>query len=66
MRALVNGEEWDLTEGDTVADVLARLGAPTTGVAVACGGAVVPKGAWPVTPVRDGDEIEVLTAVQGG
>jgi sulfur carrier protein len=66
MRAIVNGEQWQVGEGTTVADVLDRLGAPTTGVAVACGGAVVPRGSWPVTPVRDGDEIEVLTAVQGG
>lgn len=66
MRAIVNGEEWDLPEGATVADVLARLRAPTTGVAVARGGEVVPRATWPDTPVLDGDEIDVLTAVQGG
>jgi sulfur carrier protein len=66
MRAVVNGETWELAEGATVADVLRRLGAPETGVAVACRGAVVPRAAWPATPVRDGDEIDVLTAVQGG
>lgn len=66
MKALVNGREWELAEGATVADVLARLAVPTTGIAVARGGEVVPRAAWPSTPVRDGDAIEVVTAVQGG
>jgi sulfur carrier protein len=66
MRAIVNGEEWELTDGSTVGDVLRRLGAPATGIAVACGGEVVPRASWSDTPVRDGDRIEVLTAVQGG
>jgi sulfur carrier protein len=66
MRALVNGEHWDLPDGATVADVLRRLGAPDSGIAVARGGELVPKATWADTPVCDGDEIEVLTAVQGG
>ncbi|HEY0806233.1 MAG TPA: sulfur carrier protein ThiS [Pseudonocardiaceae bacterium] len=66
MRAVVNGETWELADGATVADVLHRLGAPPTGVAVACRGEVVPRASWPDTPVHDGDEIDVLTAVQGG
>jgi sulfur carrier protein len=66
MRAVVNGEQWELGDGATVADVLHRFGAPATGVAVACRGEVVPRAAWPATPVHDGDEIDVLTAVQGG
>jgi sulfur carrier protein len=66
MRAVVNGTEWELPEGTTVEDVLRRLGAPETGIAVACRGEVVPRPSWSDTPVRDGDQIEVLTAVQGG
>jgi len=66
MRAVVNGVEWELADGATVADVLRRLGAPDVGVAVACRGEVVPRASWAATEVRDGDEIDVLTAVQGG
>lgn len=66
MKAIVNGEHWDLPDGSTVSDVLRRLDAPASGVAVARSGEVVPKAEWPDTPVRDGDDIEVLTAVQGG
>ncbi|HKN97954.1 MAG TPA: sulfur carrier protein ThiS [Pseudonocardiaceae bacterium] len=66
MKAVVNGEEWELADGTTVEDVLRRLGVPETGIAVACRGEVVPRPSWSDTPVRDGDQIEVLTAVQGG
>jgi len=27
---------------------------------------VVPRGTWAATPIRDGDQVEVVTAVQGG
>jgi sulfur carrier protein len=66
MRVLVNGEKWEVADSATVQDVLHRLGAPAKGIAVARGGEVVPRASWQDTPVRDGDEIEVLTAVQGG
>jgi len=36
------------------------------GVAAAVNGDVVPRGAWSATPLRDGDQVEVVTAVQGG
>jgi sulfur carrier protein len=64
----VNGEPRQLEPGATVASVVELLsGAPDgRGVAVAVGGEVVPRGAWPTTPLRDGVEIEVVTAVQGG
>jgi len=34
--------------------------------AVAVNDAVVPRSDWPARPVKPGDRIEVLTAVQGG
>ena len=66
MKAVVNGEEWELPEGATVADILQRLNAPETGIAVARQGEVIPKTSWQATPIQNGDEIEVLTAAQGG
>lgn len=66
MRAVVNGEEWELADGATVDDVLRRLGVPNSGVAVARGGEVIPRATWSITTLRDGDTVEVLTAVQGG
>ncbi|HEX2298354.1 MAG TPA: sulfur carrier protein ThiS [Pseudonocardiaceae bacterium] len=66
MHVQVNGERWELPDGSAVADVLERLGAPSSGVAVAVDGAVLPRAAWPQTVLRDGAAVEVLTAVQGG
>ncbi|PRY46346.1 sulfur carrier protein ThiS [Umezawaea tangerina] len=66
MKARVNGELRDLPDGTTVAAVLALLGAPSSGVAVAVDGEVVPRAEWPRTAVPDGGTVEVLTAVQGG
>jgi len=65
MRAVVNGEEWELADGATVADVLLRLGAPATESPWRAGRGRA-EGVLAATPVRDGDDIEVLTAVQGG
>jgi sulfur carrier protein len=36
------------------------------GIAVAVNGAVVPRAAWPVTPLRPGDSIEIVRALKGG
>jgi sulfur carrier protein len=36
------------------------------GIAVAVNGEVVPRSAWATTTVAAGDQVEVLTAAQGG
>jgi sulfur carrier protein len=36
------------------------------GIAVALNGAVVPRAAWPQTPVRIGDRVEIVRVLQGG
>jgi len=68
MRVILNGQERELPEDATVAHAVALLGLPPEprGVAVALEGEVVPRGAWALTPVAEGQRVEVLTAVQGG
>ncbi|MGH3789026.1 MAG: sulfur carrier protein ThiS [Pseudonocardiaceae bacterium] len=66
MTITVNGQTWQLPDGATLCDVLERLGAPSRGVAVALNGAVVPRASWPAAALRDGTQIDVVTAVQGG
>lgn len=66
MTVVVNGEELHLPSSVSVADLVARLGAGPTGIAVARNEDVVPRSTWPETPVRDGDRIEILDAAQGG
>ena len=63
---IINGEPSDVAPGATLSELLARLGAPDRGVAVAVDAEVVPRGAWSTFAVADGARVEVLTAVQGG
>jgi sulfur carrier protein len=65
---LLNGERRELPAEATVAIAVDLSGAPEggRGVAVALDGEVVPRGQWATTEVRDGQELEVLHAVQGG
>ena len=65
---VINGERHELPEDATVALAVHELGVPDEGrgVAVAVDGEVVPRGEWADTALRDGQEIEVLHAVQGG
>ena len=62
----LNGETRDLPDGSTFARAVAELTAASSGVAAAVNGDVVPRGSWAATPLRDGDQVEVVTAVQGG
>ncbi len=67
MRVLVNGAERELAAGATVEEVVRSLvEAPERGVAVALDGEVVPRSEWPGTALAEGQELEVLRAVQGG
>ena len=50
----------------TLAQAVALLTSAPTGVAAALNGDVVRRAAWDATSLADGDEVEVLTAVQGG
>jgi sulfur carrier protein len=62
----LNGEPRELPEGTTVAQAVAQLTALGTGIAAAVNGDVVPRGSWAATLLRAGDQVEVVTAVQGG
>ncbi|MFE9553463.1 sulfur carrier protein ThiS [Streptomyces sp. NPDC006692] len=66
MTISVNGEPRALASGTTLDALVATLTPSRSGVAAAVNEAVVPRSAWPVTMLGDGDRVEVLTAVQGG
>jgi len=62
----VNGERRELSEGTTVAALVAGLGTGGRGVAVAVNAEVVSRSRWEGTPLQPGDRVEVLGAAQGG
>jgi sulfur carrier protein len=63
----VNGQDEPLIAG-TLAALLEEKAVDTgqRGIAVAVNGAIVPRAAWPQTPLRPGDSIEIVRARQGG
>ena len=64
----LNGRSRELPEDATVETAVREAGAPQNGrgVAVAVDGEVVPRGDWGNTGLREGQQVEVLRAVQGG
>ena len=64
---ILNGAAHELPAGATVADAVRAAGAPADGrgVAVALGGEVVPRAHWG-RELAEGEQVEVLHAVQGG
>lgn len=66
MRASINGEEYELPEGTTVAQVLVQMQAPERGIAVAKNDRVVRRAAFEEERISEGDRIEIIRAVAGG
>jgi sulfur carrier protein len=65
MRIKLNGEEKEIA-AQTIAELLRESNAPAIGVAVAQNGKVVRRAEHGSTPIAEGDEIEIIRAVQGG
>jgi sulfur carrier protein len=66
MNITLNGQGRDVPDGATAAEVVRLLTTAASGIAVAVNGQVVRRAAWESTALADGDQVEVLTAVQGG
>jgi sulfur carrier protein len=64
----LNGRAVPLPEGSTLADAVAAAGADgdARGVAVAVDGEVVPRPRWADHRLAEGEDVEVVRAVQGG
>lgn len=66
MEIIVNGERRPVTDGASLAAAVSLVTKAATGVAAALNGEVVRRSAWAATPLAAGDEVEIVTAVQGG
>ena len=64
MNITLNGEA-ATTAAATVEELVAEVGAPADGTAVAIDGEVVPRSQWG-RKLHDGAVADILTAVQGG
>jgi sulfur carrier protein len=66
VKAFINGQEQELRDGLTVAELLAQLQTPQRGIAVAKNDRVVRRATFEQERVQDGDRIEIIKAVAGG
>lgn len=66
MKVTVNGDPREVAAGTSVAQLIRQVTDQQTGIAVAVNGEVVPRRGWPATALAAGDQVEVVTAVQGG
>lgn len=66
MEISVNGKPHRTTASLSLAAAVAMFTDAETGVAAAVNGDVIRRAVWEATQLSDGDEVEVLTAVQGG
>lgn len=61
----INGEDSDAA-GQTVASYLAMAGFDAARVVVELNEAIVPKGRYAETTLRDGDQVEIVCFMGGG
>jgi sulfur carrier protein len=66
MHIQLNGEPYDLPDGQTVAALLARLELTGRRVAVELNLDIVPRSQHEATALREGDQVEVVHAIGGG
>ena len=65
MRVIVNGEQREI-KATHVDALLAELEYEGTHFAIALNFDVLPRSRWAETPLKPGDEIEIITPRQGG
>ncbi len=62
----LNGEAAEVAAGESVADLLERLGRDPRVVAVEHNGAILPRDRYAATILAAGDQLEIVQFVQGG
>ncbi len=66
MNLTVNGTSCPCADDHTITDVLRERKVDTRFVAVALNGEFIPRGNYATQRLADGDELEILTPLQGG
>jgi sulfur carrier protein len=66
MTITLNGTKADVADDITLAELMTQLALRTRGSAAVVDGEVVPRGMWSGLTLREGQVVELVTAVQGG
>jgi len=62
----LNGAKAEIADGTTIGDLITDITGAERGSAAVVDGEVVPRSVWSMTPLREGQQVELITAVQGG
>ena len=66
MEIVINGAPRQVADDMSLERAISLVSEAPTGIAAAVNGELVRRASWPSTRLAAGDEVEVLTAVQGG
>ena len=66
MNLTINGEKRILASAETLATLVGELGMKSDRVAIELNREIVPREQWPQTPLKDGDQLEIVQFVGGG
>jgi len=66
MRLLLNGEEREIADISSIADLVSALGLDARKVAVERNLEITPRSTYADTALTDGDRIEIVTFIGGG
>lgn len=66
MRIKINGDEKEIVNVSSLADLVAQLAMKADRVAVELNREIVPRASWEATLLKDGDELEIVHFVGGG
>lgn len=66
MQIILNGAVHELARETWLAELVRQVSNRDSGIAVAVNSAVIPRSCWADTAVKEGDRVDVVTAVQGG
>lgn len=66
MFVTINGEEKEIAEGLTVADLLPLLELKAERLAIEVNRRIIRRANWQLTPLAEGDKIEIVQFVGGG
>lgn len=65
MQIILNGESRNCT-AKTILELISELGYTDKRIAIELNGEIVPKSQHAITPLNEGDQLEIVVAVGGG
>ena len=66
MNLTINGENRILSSAETLSALVEQLGMKSDRVAIELNRDIVPRDQWATTPLKDGDQLEIVHFVGGG